>query len=51
MVSCDLACHVMSFDMADTSFDCPAMGWNVMSLRCHWRSRCVVRSGSVTMVL
>ena len=48
MVSCDVACHVMSCHLMWWSRDAmrchgdellsvvPAMGWNVMRLRCHW---------------
>ena len=31
-----MRCHVMCDHVMSCHLLCPAMGWNVMSLRCHW---------------
>ena len=31
-----MRCHVMCAHVMSCHLLCPAMGWNVMSLRCHW---------------
>ena len=31
-----MRCHVMCAHVMSCYLLCPAMGWNVMSLRCHW---------------
>ena len=43
VIACVVSCHVMECDVMVMSccLLCPAMGWNVMSLECHWLwSRC-----------
>ena len=38
VIACVVSCHVMECDVMVMSccLLCPAMGWNVMSLECHW---------------
>ena len=37
-----MRCHVMCAHVMSCHLLCPAMGWNIMSLRCHWLWRHVV---------